>query len=59
MKKKIQKLPKKITRNFIIDQYQGFAAIAISMQAPEGYRFLSMDRKGNKATITYVLKVLT
>ena len=53
---KTKKCPKKITLNFILDPTQGFAAMAISMQAPEGYRFVSMERKGTKAKLTYALK---
>lgn len=46
--------PKVMKQNFTIDPCRGFAALASTMVAPEGYRFQRMDRKGTKGTITWV-----
>lgn len=44
--------PKTVSLSFKVDPCQGIAQFAVST-APVGYRFVKMERKGTKATITY------
>jgi hypothetical protein len=51
-----KKLPKKIVLEFKVAPDQGFVAMSASLVPPKGYVFHSMNRKGTKAKITYVLE---
>jgi hypothetical protein len=53
---KKEKPPKRVVLDFTISPNQGFAAMAASLDPPEGYVFHTMIRKGAKAKITYVLE---
>lgn len=50
-KTKINK-QKFLVKTFIVDQYQGLSALLVSCSKKD-YRIVKIDRKGNKAKITY------
>jgi hypothetical protein len=43
--------PKTITKTYIVDPHQ--SAMALAGCTVEGYRVLKIDRKGNRAKVTY------
>lgn len=53
MKKKSSTKPATKKLHFTVHPEQGMAKIACMLDPPEGYQFVSMERKGTKATITY------
>ena len=55
MTKKPIKNKEIITQTFNVQPEQGFAMMAANLIPPEGYFFVSMERKGTKAVVTYRL----
>lgn len=59
MPSKTKKPPKYQKLILQVDPSQGAAALAANIVPPEGYLFLSMERRGGKATIKFVRDDMT